>query len=348
MAHRDPGPPDPGLPEASPRVTVVIPCHNSLRWLPETMRTVMGQTFSDFEVVLVDDGGDEDLEGWTGSLGDDRVRVVRQDNAGVSAARNRGISEARGELVALLDSDDLWFPHTLDALVQRYDEVASEARTDGRPPVGLVYGWYQIADEDGTPVGRIEAYEVEGQVWEEFVTSNPVGSSATLVPRTVYLELGGFEVNRDRFPIDVEDWEMWIRLADAGYSVAVVRDVLHLYRRHSANSSMAVDSLEAAYRSLLAKTFDGQPPGRRFLMPAAVARVERILAWQSLNEATDHRRAAAYRRSARRHHGALWREPDYWRLGASVLVMRLLGGVGYGVVRSLAGTTRRALGLRRS
>lgn len=332
-------------PEA-PRVTVVIPCHNSLRWLPETMRTVRSQSFGDFEVVLVDDGGDDDLAGWAATLGDERVRVVRQDNAGVAAARNLGIAEARGELVALLDSDDLWFPRTLGALVERYDAAVGQAPADAT--VGLVYGWYQIADEQGRPTGRIEAHQVEGDAWERFVVSNPVGPSATLVPRAVYEQVGGFEVNRDEFPIDVEDWEMWIRIADAGYSVAVVPEVLYLYRRHDSNSSTDVDSLERAYRRLLGKVFEDQPPRRRWLLPAAVARVEMILAWQSLNELRDPARARGYRRSAARHHPAVRRDPEFWRLGASVAAMGLLGRTGYEVVRSAAGSMRRVLGLRRS
>ncbi|MCZ7628059.1 MAG: glycosyltransferase [Microthrixaceae bacterium] len=273
-----------------PRVTVVIPCHNSLRRLPETLETVLGQSFGDFEVVLVDDGGDDDLAGWASSLHDDRVRVVRQENAGVAAARNHGIAQARAELVAFLDSDDLWLPHTLASLVERYDEAVADPCAAGEPPVGLVYGWYQIADEEGHPVGRVEARDAEGVVWEQFVVSNPVATGATLVPTVILEQLGGFEVNRDRFPVDVEDWELWIRIAGAGYRVALVRDVLCLYRRHSSNSSVAVDSLDSAYRHLLAKVFDGQPPRRRWLLAPAVARVEMILAWQSLN---DPRRSAA-------------------------------------------------------
>jgi glycosyltransferase involved in cell wall biosynthesis len=179
------------------------------------METVLSQSFEDFEVVLVDDGGDDDLAGWASTLRDHRVRVVRQENAGVAAARNLGIAEARGELVAFLDSDDLWFPHTLASLVDRYDEAVADPGAEGELPVGLVYGWYQIADERGEPVGRVEAYEVEGSVWEQFVVSNPVGPGATLVPTAVLERLGGFEVNRDRFPVDVEDWELWIRIAGA-------------------------------------------------------------------------------------------------------------------------------------
>ncbi len=329
--------------ESSPRVTVVIPCHNSLRWLPRTLDAVLGQGFEDLEVVLVDDGGDDDLAGWAARVGDDRVRVVRQDNAGVAAARNRGIDEARGELVAFCDSDDVWVPHALEAMLRRYDELSSEPNDR---PVGLVYGCYQVVLADGSPTGRVEAHEAEGDCWEYFVTANPVGMSATLVPRAVLDELGGFEVNRDEFPIDVEDWELWIRIA-AGYRVGLVRDVLYHYRRHDSNSSTAVDSLDLAYRRLLTNAFAGVSAKRRELRPRATAHIDKILAWQSLNDERDATKALAYRRSARRHDPAVMTTPDYWRLGAAARAMSLLGQGGYEALRSSAGSARRLLGLRR-
>ncbi len=92
-------------------------------------------------------------------------------------------------------------------MVSRYDELG------GAPMVGLVYGWYQVVDAEGVPTGRVEAYDAEGDVWERFATANPVGMSATLVPTAVFGAVGGFEVNREEFPIDVEDWDLWIRIA---------------------------------------------------------------------------------------------------------------------------------------
>lgn len=335
----------PAMAETAPRVTVVIPCHNSLRWLPETLGAVLDQTYGDLEVVLVDDGGDDDLAGWAAQLDDDRVRVVRQDNAGVAAARNRGVAEGAGELVAFCDSDDVLLPHAVAAMVGRYDLAVAESDAHGE--VGLVYGWYDVIQADGMPTGRVEAHEAEGDAWPAFVTENPVGMSATLVPAAVFGELGGFEINRDRFPIDVEDWDLWIRIADR-YRVALVRDVLYHYRRHDQNSSTAVDSLDSAYRSLLRRAFDGQPPERLALRPAATAHVERILGWQSLNDDRDHRRALAYRRSARRHHPATMLRADYWRLGAAARAMSVSGQFGYETVRGWAGAARRALRLRRS
>jgi glycosyltransferase involved in cell wall biosynthesis len=315
-------------------VSVVVPCYNSLRWLPETLGSIRAQTHPSFEVVLVDDGGSDDLAGWAARLGDPNVRVVRQPNAGVSAARNRGVAEARGELVVFIDSDDLWEPVTLERLVGRFDDD---------PSVGLVYAWYDVIDGDGEPTGRRSTYDWEGDIWERLVTANAIPMSAALGPKAVFTELGGFRVNRDRFPIDVEDWELWLRLAD-GHQVAVVKEVLMHHRRHDSNStSSSVDSLDAAYRYLLHTAFEQQSTQRLALRPIATARAEMLLGWHSLVDDQDALRALAYRRSALRHHPALRRSGDYWRLGAAAGARRLAGPGAYQAARTAARRIRRRL-----
>ncbi|MEI2699831.1 MAG: glycosyltransferase [Microthrixaceae bacterium] len=201
------------------RVSVVVPCHNSLDWLPSTVESVLGQSFTDFEVVLVDDGGDDDLTGWVSNLGDDRVRSVRQANGGVASARNRGIAESSGELIALLDSDDLWEPWTLESLVDTHDSAVAATGPEERP-VGLTYGWYDVIDEDGVTNGRAVTSKLEGDIWDELVVANVVAVGSALVPAAVFRDIGGPLENRDRFAVDVEDWEFWIRVA-ASYRVRV-------------------------------------------------------------------------------------------------------------------------------
>ncbi|MFM7069376.1 MAG: glycosyltransferase family A protein [Actinomycetes bacterium] len=316
-------------------VSVVVPCFNSLRFLPATLESIAAQTMADLEVVLVDDGGTDDLAGWvrdwSDRCGETRVRVVRQDNAGVSAARNSGVDAAHGEYVAFCDSDDLWEPELLAELLDALRAL---------PGAGLAYSWYDQIEADGTPTGRVIRSEWEGDVWERFVTRNPVAASATLLPRSVFTELGGFEVNRDRFPIDVEDWELWIRVA-ATYPVAVARRVLAHHRLHDANSSSNVESLEAAYAHLLDRVFTGERPDRVALRPAATARTEVLLAWHSLNDREDPVAALAHRRTAVAHDPGLRRSPEYWRLGAAAGALRLLGASGYRAVRSSARSIRR-------
>jgi hypothetical protein len=106
-------------------ITVVIPLYNKERQIAHTLQTVLAQTYQDFEVVIVDDGSNDHSADIVLSFCDPRIRLIRQINAGVSAARNRGIAEARGEFVALLDADDEWMPDYLSTqmnLVETYSE----------------------------------------------------------------------------------------------------------------------------------------------------------------------------------------------------------------------------------
>ena len=94
-------------------ISVVIPLYNKEHQISETLRSVLEQTFQDFEVVIVDDGSTDKSAEEALKIRDPRIRLVRQENAGVSAARNRGVEEARFDLVAFLDADDLWKPEYL-------------------------------------------------------------------------------------------------------------------------------------------------------------------------------------------------------------------------------------------
>src|SRR5215212_5269413 len=104
---------------STPSVSVVIPAYNVAPYIPETLNSVFAQTFTEFEVIVVDDGspdGEELERALKPYL--DRVRYVRQENRGAGAARNRGVREARGEFIAFLDSDDLWMPEYLEKQVR--------------------------------------------------------------------------------------------------------------------------------------------------------------------------------------------------------------------------------------
>lgn len=321
-----------GTARAPVSVSVVIPCFNSLDYLPETVASVLAQDHRDLEVVLVDDGGTDDLAGWVRDRAEPRVRLIRQDNAGPSAARNTGIAASDGELVAFLDSDDTWEPDYLSRMVGCFDD----------PAVGLAYSGWDVVDAEGRPNGRATVSEWSGDVWDRFVTRNPVACSGAVVRRTVFDDVGVFAVNRDRFPIDVEDWEMWVRIA-ASHRVAVVAEVLVHHRRHGANSSSDPESLHEAYGHFLDTVFDGQPPERQALRPLATARAEIVLGWHSLADRRDPGRALAYRRSAARHAPEVRRAPDWWRLGAAAFALKVAGERGFRIVRDANQWARRVL-----
>jgi glycosyltransferase involved in cell wall biosynthesis len=323
------------------QVSVVVPCHNSLEYLPRTLRSILDQdlpTWVDgYEVVLVDDGGTDDLAGWHATLGDDRVRLVRQDNGGVSSARNRGIAESTSELIAFCDSDDLWLPTTVADLSACF---ASDER------IGLTYGWYDVVDAQGRETGAVYRGDAEGDVWEQFVIDNPVGASGVMVRRAALDDVGVFAVNRDRFRIDVEDWELWIRIS-ARWRVGLARSVVYRYRRHDSNSSSDVESLEAAYRHLLDVVFDDVDPARASLRPRATARIEVVLAWQLLNDRHDPVAALRHLGVAASTWPPLRRSAEYWRLRTAATALRLTGPTGYRAMQganALARRVRRRLG----
>ena len=110
-----------------PKISVVIPLYNKEKSVASTLRTVLNQTFTDYEIVIVNDGSTDNSVAEVEKIYDARIRLINQQNAGVSAARNRGIEEANGELIAFLDADDEWKPEYLATqyhLFQKYPECS--------------------------------------------------------------------------------------------------------------------------------------------------------------------------------------------------------------------------------
>ena len=138
-------------------VSVVIPTYNRARWLPDSVASVLAQTSSPAEVVVVDDGSTDETPAACRGFGD-AVRFVRQGNAGAAAARNRGIREARGGWVAFQDSDDLWNPEKLEV------QMAALARY---PDAGWCISGFSVIDEAGRPRGQGPAFEDHFPVFRE-------------------------------------------------------------------------------------------------------------------------------------------------------------------------------------
>ena len=111
----------------SPRCSVIIPVFNRASQIEETLQSVWNQTFTDFEVIIVDDGSTDDLDAVLQSQSDTRLRVLSQPNSGPAAARNRGLHAANGDFVAYLDSDDQWFPNHLQDTIAELDQTKAPA-----------------------------------------------------------------------------------------------------------------------------------------------------------------------------------------------------------------------------
>ena len=198
-------------------VSVVIPNYNCSAFLPAALESVFAQTYPNVEVLVVDDGSTDDslrvLERYV-----DRVRVLRQPNGGVSAARNHGIRESRGELVALLDADDLW----------ERDKLAKQVPLFANPNVGLVYCAVEYVDEAGKSLGTNHTGR-RGRVLRSIAllegTIVLAGGSTAVVRRECFDRAGLFDPELST----AADWDMWRRIA-CHYEIDVVREPLMRYR----------------------------------------------------------------------------------------------------------------------
>jgi glycosyl transferase family 2 len=204
----------------SPRVAVVIPVYNLARFVGEAIESVLAQTLppDQLEIVVVDDGSTDDSAAVVARY-EPRVRVVRQANRGLAAARNAGIRASSAPWLTFLDADDRVLPEKL---------AAQLALADARPDVGLVYTGVIHVDEDGRPLPQRGWATFEGDVLPRLVLGNLIHPLVALVRRADVDAVGGFdETLRGR---GAEDWDLWLRVSLRGVRWGLVDRPLAEYR----------------------------------------------------------------------------------------------------------------------
>lgn len=218
-------------------VSVIIPAYNAARTIDETLRSARHQTHRNLEILVVNDGSKDataQIVLQHGAL-DARVKLITQPNSGVAAARNRGIAEAKSELIAPLDADDLWAPTKIEKQIQ--------AMARGGANVGLVYTWFAVINDHGTVLDLNHRPPDAGNVLWRMCRGNLVGNgSSPLMRKSAILEAGGFESGlRAARAQGCEDLLLYFRIAER-HEFAVVPEHLTGYRRHA--ETMSEDSLQ--------------------------------------------------------------------------------------------------------
>jgi glycosyltransferase involved in cell wall biosynthesis len=186
----------------TPTVSVVMRVYNAARHLREAVDCVLAQTLADFEIVAVDDGSTDDSPAILASYSDPRLRVVRQPNGGRNAAAIRGLSEACGRYVAILDADDRCVPERLAQQV---------AFLEGRPDAVLVGSDVGIIDEDGRQVGVRRYPRGDAALRRAAVVFNPFANSASMFRRDAALRVGGYDPG-----LMCEDYDLYLKLLTVG------------------------------------------------------------------------------------------------------------------------------------
>jgi len=207
----------------NPMVSVIIPTYNQANFIDKAIKSVLKQTYQDFEIIVIDDGSTDNTEEIIRCFKDKRVKYIKKykKNRGISVARNIGIKVARGKYVALLDSDDEWLPEKLDKQIKILQ--------DGSPELGAVYSNLCYIDENGKNTNKLRNPKKEGYIYEDLLGKNHVGAPSTLLIRKeCFHQVGLF----DDLLNAQQDWDMWIRIAKY-YRFALIKIPLVKYRLHS-------------------------------------------------------------------------------------------------------------------
>lgn len=212
------------------KVSVIIPTYNYGRFLGEAIQSVLDQTLTDFELIVVDDGSTDNTKEVVSSFKDSRIKYIYQENCGVSAAQNTGIRASTGEYIAILGSDDKWFPENLELQVRMLD---------AHPDVGLVCSdGYLFDDRTGATLGRMWHLNFPGlnlrrasqQPLRELLSRGCfIRPQFTVMRRVIFGETGYFD---ESLRIG-EDWELFIRITQR-FTIECLDMPLGWRRKHGA------------------------------------------------------------------------------------------------------------------
>jgi len=228
-AWREAGPHHPGDGPAPPaRVSVIMAAYNAEQWIAEALASVARQTFTDYEVFVVDDGSTDGTAEVVHRLGGP-VRYLSQPHRGPASARNQGIAHSWGELIAFLDADDLWLEELLATVVPYFDDPATALVT------GDNYRWDQRRPVEESPrKWQRKAHPSDQEdLWSRLLRMNVISPSTTVVRRVVLEAVGPF----DETLTHASDYDLWLRVSRAGHRARFLDQPLGVIRLHSANIS---------------------------------------------------------------------------------------------------------------
>ena len=246
-------------------ISVIVPAYNAECTIVETVESVQRQTFSDFELILINDGSTDRTLEVLNAFKDQRLKIFSYENAGVSVARNRGIAHATGEFIAFLDADDLWAPNKLELQLAALKKHLA---------AGVAYSWTQIMDEQGKSLHTLDPVFFEGNVYGELLLWNFLYSGSNPLVRKQALEAAG---EFDPTLTHGEDWEFYLRLA-ASWPFVVVPEPQIFYRQTSSSASSKIDVMERAVLRAIEKVFFVAPAELQTLKNHSLANFYQFLA----------------------------------------------------------------------
>ena len=212
-----------------PLVSVVIPTYNHAHFLPDTLSTLIGQSYTNWQAIVVNNYSTDATEQVVAGFNDSRIRLINFSNKGVIAAsRNRGIELASGEYVAFLDSDDLWSPDKLKCCLN----ILETQELDW-----VCHGEKWFGDGIDRPKDVFYGPEKNATFDSLLYRGNCISTSAVVVKRSLLLQVGGFS-EAEEF-VTAEDYHLWLRLVLNEAKLGFIKEILGAYRIHDSGQSRA-------------------------------------------------------------------------------------------------------------
>lgn len=305
-------------------ISVVMPVYNVEKYVAEAIRSVLAQSYQTFELIVVDDGGQDSSMDIVRAFPDDRIHIVSQPNRGLAGARNTGIAHARGDYIALLDSDDRWDPHKL---------MLHAIHLRKNPDVDVSYAGSRLIDADGRSMAVAMQPRLSNITPAHIMKRNPVGNGSAPVIRRSALDLVAFPHPKEPQRIcwfdenfrQSEDIEMWLRMAAAfECKFEGIEGLLTDYRIIGGGLSANIVHQYASWQCAIDKARSYAPKLVAAHEDAAAAYQLRYLARRAI-QLGDYAFARALTRQAiRRHPAILIEEP---RKSAVTALAALASGI---------------------
>lgn len=258
-------------------ISVIIPVYNGEKTIQATVASVQQQTFTDIEIIIINDGSTDKTLEIIHQIQDERIKIFNYENAGLSASRNRGISEASSELVAFIDADDLW---TADKLTSQLQAL------ENHPDADIAYSWTDYIDASGNFHKSGRRIKANGNIYQQLLLGNILeNGSNPLIRKRVFEQVDGF----DESLTAAEDWDMYLRLA-VNYQFVCTKKVGVLYRVTANSMSTNLIRQEQASLTVINRGFN-HPTASQLqpLKKQALANIYKYLLFRCLEIEPKHR-----------------------------------------------------------
>lgn len=317
-----------------PFVSIIVPAYNTLLTLPETIGSLLNQTYTDFEIIVVDDGSSDGTAQWVMAQKDPRVRLLRQLNRGLAGARNGGIAAAKGELIGLCDGDDLWEPGKLAAHVQFLAD---------NPEIGVSYSASLLVDENNVSLGIIQKPKTTDVTARDILRRNPIGNGSAAVVRAATFKAIAYRPkgqSRDWYFDESfrqsEDIECWMRIAlTTHWRLGGLAAPLTRYRIVAGGLSANLERQFETWRAMADKVTKLDPAFAARWLPAAESYQLRYLARRAVSLGDGRVAAGLLLRSVRASLHPMIFEPAKTLTTFAATILMLIGGKDV-VARALA------------